>query len=187
MSTVARLTLADYDRMIAAGVFDHGRRRRLEFIRGEIREMTPIGPQHSEAVQRLAEWSVEALSGKNIRAWVQDAVRLRAVESRPQPDIAWVSRRDYSEGLPAAEDVLLVIEVAESSLAYDTGEKAELCAAAGIADYWVVDVAGRAIEIRRDPVGGRYRSLKTHTGDDEVHPLAMPEVALRPSALWEAK
>jgi Uma2 family endonuclease len=187
VSTIARLTLADYDRMIQAGVFDQGRRRRLEFIRGEIRDMTPIGSQHSEIVQRLAEWSIEILRGRSIRAWVQDAIRLRTVESCPEPDLAWVIRRDYSDNQPEDDDVLLVVEVAETSLTYDTGEKAELHAAAGIADYWVVDVSARAIEVRREPVGGRYRSLKTHLGDEEVRPLAVPEVALQPSVLFESQ
>ena len=185
MSTIARLSLADYDRMIEAGVFDQGRRRRVEFIAGEIREMTPVGPQHSEIVQRLAEWSIGTLRGEKIRAWVQDAIRLRTLESCPQPDIAWITRRDYSQGQPTDDDVLLVIEVAESSLAYDTGQKAELYAAAGIADYWVVEVAARAMEVHRDPLQGRYRSLRTYTGGDEVRPLILPDVSLQLSTLWE--
>jgi len=77
-----------------------------------------------------------------------------------------------------------VIEVAESSLAYDRGEKAELYAAAGVADYWVVDLRDRTIEVRRDPAGGRYRTLRTHAGDDQIHPLAFPELTLRPAMLW---
>ncbi len=186
MSTIARLTLADYDRMIEAGVFDQGRRRRLEFIRGEIREMNPIGSPHEVIVDRLAEWSFENRPKSKPWVRVQNSIGLPSLESAPEPDLAWVVRRDYSSGRPGAEDVLLVIEVAETSLAYDTGEKAELYAAAGVADYWVVDVAARVIEVRRQPAGGRYRSLKTHTGDDEVHPMAVPEVALRPSALWES-
>ena len=186
MSTIARLTLADYDRMIEAGVFDQGQRRRLEFIRGEIREMTPIGSPHEVIVDRLAEWSIENRPKDRVWVRVQNSIGLPSLESAPEPDLAWVRRRDYSRGRPTAKDVLLVIEVAESSLAYDTGEKAELYAAEGIADYWVVDVSARAIEVRREPVGGRYRSLKTHLGDDEVRPLAVPEVALRPSVLFES-
>jgi len=187
VSTIARLTLADYDRMIEAGVFDHGLRRRLEFIRGEIREMNPIGSMHEVIVDRLNEWSLENLPKRKVWVRVQNSIGLPSLESAPEPDLAWVRRRDYSSGRPTARDVLLVIEVSESSLAYDTGEKAELYAAAGVADYWVVDVSARAIEARREPVGGRYRSLKTHTGDDEVCPLAVPEVALRPSILFESQ
>ncbi|OHB69596.1 MAG: hypothetical protein A2V70_13060 [Planctomycetes bacterium RBG_13_63_9] len=171
--------------MIEAGVFQGPQRCRLEFVQGEIRQMAPIGPVHEVVVDRLVEWSFENLP-KSI-AWVrvQNSIGLPSLESAPEPDLAWVVRRDYSDGRPTAEDVLLVIEVAETSLAYDIGEKADLYAAAEIADYWVVDCATRAIEVRRDPVAGRYRSLRTHTGNDAVHPLAMPEMELRPSTLWE--
>ena len=186
MSTVAHLTLAQYDRMIGAGVFDQRRRQRLEFVRGEIRDMAPIGSPHEEIVDRLTVWSIESLPKARVRVRVQNSIGLPTLESAPEPDLAWVVQRDYSGRRPTAEDVLLVIEVAETSLAYDTGEKAELYGAAGIGDYWVIDVAGRAIEVRREPVGGRYRSLKTFTGEEEVHPLAMPEVFLRPALLWES-
>jgi len=185
VSTIARLSLADYDRMIEAGVFDQGRRRRLEFIRGEIREMSPIGSQHGEVVNRLTEWSYENLPRGKARVRVQDSIGLLSLESALEPDIAWVAPRDYSDGRPTAEDVLLVIEVAETSLEYDAGEKADLYAAAGIADYWVVNLSDRSIEVRRDPAGGRYRSLRTSSGDEEIRSLAVPEAALRPSMLWE--
>lgn len=186
MSTIARLTLAQYDRMIERGVFEHDEHRRLEFIRGEIREMNPIGALHDEVVTRLAEWSYANLSKEQVRVRVQGSIGLAKLESAPQPDIAWVASRDYSQRRPGAKDVLLVIEVAESSLAYDCGEKAELYAAAGIADYWVVNLPDRSVEVRRDPHAGRCRSLQTFTGEDEVRPLAQPEVVLRPATLWPA-
>ena len=185
MSTIARLSLAEYDRMIEHGVFDHGKRRRLEFIRGEIREMTPIGSLHEVTVDRLTEWSIRSLPEGKVWVRVQNSIGLLEVESAPEPDLAWVVRRDYSQGRPTAADVLLVIEVAESSLGYDCGEKADLYAAAGVNDYWVVNLPDRSIEVRRDPGGGRYRNLHTCTSDDEVRPLAMPEIALRPSSLWQ--
>jgi Uma2 family endonuclease len=149
MSTIAHLTLAQYDQMIAAGVFDQRERLRLEFIYGEIREMNPIGPFHSEVVSRLAEWSIADLPKGRVRVRVQDAIGLVAQESAPEPDIVWLKRRDYTGGRPTAEDVLLVIEVAESSLAYDTGEKADLYAAAAVADYWVVNLTDRCVEVDR--------------------------------------
>ena len=145
--------------------------------------MNPIGSMHEEIVDLLNRWSIKNVPEDKIRVRVQNSIGLPALESAPEPDLAWVVERKYSDGRPIAEDVLLVIEVSDTTLAYDTGEKAELYAAAGIADYWVVDVAGQAIEVRREPVSGRYRSLKTHAGNDEVRPLATPEVALRPSAL----
>jgi len=186
VSTIAQLTLAEYDRMIAAGVFDHRRRRRLELILGEIREMAPIGSMHEVVVDWLNEWSIRSLpKGK---AWVraQNSIGLLPLESAPEPDLAWVARRDYSHGRPTAADVLLVIEVAESSLKYDTGEKADLYAEAGIADYWVVNLVERTIEVRRDPAGGRFQGLRTFAGEDEVRPLAAPEMVLCPSMFWRS-
>ena len=184
MSTIARLSLAQYDRMIEHGVFDQDKQRRIEFIRGEIREMNPIGSLHEVVLDRLTEWSFENLPKRKVWVRVQNSIGFAEFESAPEPDIAWVSRRDYSEGRPAAADVLLVIEVAETSLSYDTGEKSDLYAAAGIQDYWVVSIPDRSVEVRRDPGGSGYRSLQTFTGDEDVRPLAAPEIALRPSMLW---
>lgn len=184
MSTTARLSLAQYDRMIQGGVFDQRNRQRLEFIRGEIREMAPIGSLHEDVVDRLNRWSFRNLPDEKVRIRVQNSIGLVELESAPEPDLAWVVQRDYSPGRPTVDDVLLIVEVAESSLVYDCGEKAELYAAAGIKDYWVVNLPDRSIEVRRDPGASRYRSLQTHTGEDDVHPLAMPELVLRPSMLW---
>jgi len=185
MSTIAHLSLAEYDRMIERGVFDHDKRRRLEFIRGEIREMTPIGSRHEEIVDRLTEWSFQNLPEGTVRVRVQNSLGLPSLESAPEPDIAWVVCRDYTTGRPTAADVLLVIEVAESSLAYDRGEKADLYAAAGIAEYWVVDPSNRCIEVRRDPQAEGYRSVQTYSGEDEVQPLAAQGVILQPGMLWK--
>jgi Uma2 family endonuclease len=186
MSTIARLTLAEYDRMIQCGVFDHGQRRRLEFIRGEIREMPPIGSDHETILDRLTEWSFDNLPKKKVWVRVQNSIGLPDLESAPEPDIAWVARRNYSRGRPTAADVLLVIEVAESSLQYDRGEKADLYAEAGIVDYWIANIPARAIEVRRDPEGGHYRTTRTYSGQDELRPLSEPSVVLRPAMLWES-
>ena len=88
MSTLARLTLAQYDCMIERGVFEEDDRRRLEFIRGEIREMNPIGSLHEEVVDRLAEWSQESVPKAQVRVRVQNLIGLPELESAPQPDIA---------------------------------------------------------------------------------------------------
>ncbi len=184
MSVLAQLTLEQYDRMIEGGVFDPTRRWRLELIRGEIREMNPIGSLHEETVERLTAWSYSIAAAGKIRIRVQDSVGLPSLGSAPEPDIAWVVERDYSRGRPTPPDVLLIVEVAESSLKYDCGEKAEIYAEAGIADYWVINLPERSIEVRRDPAAGRYRSLQTYQGQQEIRPLALPEAALRPAALW---
>ena len=108
------------------------------------------------------------------------------MDSAPEPDLAWVARRDYRRGRPTAEDVLLVIEVSESTLRFDLGKKAELYAAAGIADYWVVDVSARSIVVHRDPAAGRYRDVRTYRESDEIRPLQVPEVKLCPAWLVAA-
>jgi Uma2 family endonuclease len=184
VSTIARLSLAQYDRMIEAGVFDQRKRQRIELIRGEIREMNPIGSVHEVVVDRLNEWSLENLPKRKVWVRVQNSIGIPLLESAPEPDLAWVARRDYSRGRPTAADVLLVVEVAESSLAYDRGEKADLYAEAGIAEYWVVNLPDRSVEVRREPLAGRYASLPTLRGDAEVRPLAMPELVLRPAILF---
>jgi Uma2 family endonuclease len=170
--------------MIEHGVFDRQPRQRLEFIRGEIREMTPIGPQHEEVVDRLTSWSARVLPEAGIRLRVQNSIGIPELESAPEPDVAWVTQRDYSHQRPSPRDVLLIVEVAASSLAYDTGEKAGLYAAAEIGDYWVIDLENRWVEVRRDPAAGRYRSMRAYSGDDEVRPLAWPEAVLRPAMLF---
>jgi len=185
MSTVARLALEDYDRMVEAGVFGRNGRRRIEFILGEIREMTPIGWRHEEVVDKLLRWTTDNLGEDQVRLRVQNSIGLPALQSAPEPDVAWLKPGGFGRGRPEGEDVLLIIEVAETSLEFDTGEKADLYASAGIADYWVVDLAAGAVEVRRQPLEGRYRSLQTFSGDADVRPLAFPEVALRPSMLWE--
>ncbi|NLY02850.1 MAG: Uma2 family endonuclease [Rhodopirellula sp.] len=187
MSTVARLTLAEYDRMIAAGVFDERDNRRLELIRGELREMTPSGPEDDDLIDLLLnQWSFENAPRDRIRIRVQEPITLPTAESAPEPDIAWVVNRRYRYRRPIVEEVLLLIEVAESSLDYDRGEKAALYAEAGIADYWIVNNPEQCIEVYREPGAGRYGSVQTFSGEQEVRPLAFPEAVLRPSMLWPA-
>ena len=82
-------------------------------------------------------------------------------------------------------DVLLIVEVANSSLDHDRGEKAALYAAAGINDYRVVNLGEGRVEVHRDPSHGEYRSFGPLTGNDEVRPLAKPDMALRPGSLLQ--
>jgi Uma2 family endonuclease len=170
--------------MVAAGVFPPRERQRLEFIRGEVREMSPIGPLHEAVVDFLNEWSVERLPKRRFWVRVQNSIAIAAADSAPEPDLCWVARRRYSHGRPEAADVLLLIEVAESSLDHDCTEKAELYAAAGIPEYWIVNILDRAIEVCRAPRDGRYQDVRSCRGQEELRPLAAPEVALRPDDIW---
>jgi Uma2 family endonuclease len=151
-----KLTLADYEHMVEKGAFDWLRDRRIELIRGEIREMMAANPLDSVTVTNLSAWSIRnaPLDGVNIR--VHDPVGIPELDSAPQPDIVWVRRRDYSERHPRSSDVLLIIEVADATYEYDTGEKLELYAECGIKDYWVVNVKHYRIEVFRKPRRGVY-------------------------------
>ncbi len=186
MSTITHLTIAEYDRMIAAGAFEPREDNRLELIYGELREMTPIGSEHEVILDYLTEWSFSELPKRRVWVRVQNSIGIPALDSAPEPDLAWVVRRDYRRGRPTAEDVLLVVEVSESTLRLDLGAKAELYAAAGISDYWVVDVADHSIVVHRDPADSRYRDVRTYRESDELRPLHMPEVRLYPASLWQS-
>jgi Uma2 family endonuclease len=181
MGTVAQVSLQEYERMAEAGDFGHCR---LEYIRGKVREMSPIGDRHEDMVDELEEWSHKVVHGRPVRVRVQNSLRLSGIETLPEPDVAWVVRRRYSRRKPEASDVYLLIEVAETSLTYDLGEKAELYAEAGIRDYWVVDLIAGRIVVHRDPAASGYRSVQSLSGDQVIRPLAFPEIALRPVELW---
>ncbi|HWB09174.1 MAG TPA: Uma2 family endonuclease [Pirellulales bacterium] len=184
MSTVARLSLAQYDRMIDAGVFETRKANRIELIRGELRKMTPIGPDHEDAVDFLNEWSLAA-KPPEVRVRIQNSVGFPELKSAPQPDVAWVTRK-FSARRPEASEIFLIIEVAQTSLAGERGEKARLYAKAGVRDYWIVNIPDKCVEVFRDPLRGRYKSLRTYATGDEVSPLAFPDVTLSVSSLFES-
>ena len=125
--------------------------------------MVPIGPPHEDVVDRLAAWSFRNVSAEQVRVRIQESIGIPSLGTAPEPDVVWVVQNDYSRQRPTAAAVLLLVEVAGSSLKYDTGEKAEIYAEAGIEDYWVVDLNGQVIEVHRTPDAARqrYRSLRT--------------------------
>lgn len=184
MSTTVRLSLAQYDRMIAQGLFEPKEEHYVELIHGEIRPMNPIGAPHEVAVDILNFWSVRNLPDDKVWVRVQNSVGIPALDSAPQPDIAWVAKKDYTAGRPTGGDVLLIIEVAESSLAYDRGEKAELYARAGIQDYWIVNLVNHCIEVHRNPAADRYQSIAKLQASQEMRPLAFPDLALPVSLIF---
>jgi Uma2 family endonuclease len=178
MSTIARFSVEEYDRIVATGAFDGKNRRRIELIRGEIREMSPIGSKHADIVAWLTTWSADNVPRNLAGIRVQSPLKLGTVESEPEPDLAWVLPKRYRDAHPTARDVILLIEVADSSLDYDRGEKAELYAEAGIKEYWLVNIVNRTIEVRRDPKDGEYLSEKVFAAGESATPVSMPNVRL---------
>jgi Uma2 family endonuclease len=186
MSTDLRVTFEQYDLMVRSGAFDGEHRTPVELIRGEIRPMSPIGSIHEALVDWLAEWSFAVAPKQRVRVRVQNSIGLPELESAPEPDIAWVRRDHYSAGRPQSEDVFLIIEVADTSLRYDLGDKAVLYAEAGIREYWVVDAQRRCVTVMRDPQGGRYRGQETYAEDGTISPLDFPHVTLHAADLFAA-
>ena len=178
MSVALRITFDEYTEMVADGAFEALRDRRIELIHGELRAMNPPGPSHSGTVSRLIHWSIEPLVKKRIEIRIQDPVGIPELDSAPQPDVVWVELRDYRDRHPLPSEVLLLIEVADSSLDSDCCEKAELYAAAGIQDYWVVSLPERLIHVFRRPENGAFTQHSTAKFGDELRPLAYPTHSL---------
>jgi Uma2 family endonuclease len=184
MSTTTRITTDQYDEMIRRGDFEPREEHHVELIYGEITPMSPINPPHDDAVEELNEWSFQVLPPGAVRVRVQGSVGIPALDSVPEPDLAWLRRKRYRTERPTPGDVLLVVEVADSSLPKDRGVKARLYAEAGIADYWIVNIPERTIEVYRDPHAGSYRSRVVLRPGDEARPLAFPDVALAVARLF---
>src|SRR5688500_8106013 len=171
-----RFTVDDYYRMAAAGVL--GEDDRVELIDGEIIEMSPIGSRHSGYLNRLNRCFVRGVGERAVVA-VQNPVRLSDL-SEPQPDIAVLAPRadSYTTAHPRPPDVLLLIEVADTSLLYDRRLKAPLYAVSGIPELWIVDVDARRVIVFRDPASNGYATETTAGVDDTLHPLAFPDLAV---------
>ncbi len=171
-----RFTREEYHRMGEAGILKAN--ERLELIRGEILEMSPIGRRHAAFVNNLNQLLVIRLAGRGIVS-VQNPVVV-ADDSEPQPDLVVLRRREppYKDASPEPADALLLIEVADSSLAYDRTAKLRLYAEAGIGEYWIVDAAGETVHVHRGPGPTGYRDVQRLAGAGSVIPAAFPDVAI---------
>jgi|APTNR8051073442_1049403.scaffolds.fasta_scaffold20477_2 Uma2 family endonuclease len=171
-----RFTVSDFLRMDEAGVF--AREARVELIEGEIVEMAPIGSLHAATVAFLHRRLVEGL-GRRAVIWGQSPVVLDEF-SAPQPDIAvLVPRSDhYRNSHPRPADILLMIEVADTTLAFDRDKKAPLYARSGIAELWIVDVERSAVHVFRDPQGERYASEQVVVAPPQMGIAAFPDLVV---------
>jgi Uma2 family endonuclease len=136
--------------------------------------MAPIGPSHAWCVANLIDLLGERLRRAAV-LWVQSPLHI-SERSEPQPDLTLVRRGTSHTAHPRPEDILLVIEVADSSLAYDRDVKAALYARAGIPEFWLVDVKQRRISIFRDPGPSGYQSIFQAQGNEPISPLAFPSL-----------
>jgi Uma2 family endonuclease len=171
-------TVAEYERMGAAGIFSAD--ERVELIEGEIVEMSPIGKRHAACVARLTQLLGPPSQGRAI-LWVQNPVRLNDY-SEPQPDVALLRPRAdfYEQSLPGPSDVLLVVEVADTTLEYDRQIKLPLYARAGIPEAWLVNLPEERIEVYSDPAGGEYQTVRSYARGKRLqsHTLAALRVSV---------
>lgn len=174
--TRKRFTTHEYEQIIAAGVIAED--DRVELLEGEIVEMSPLGPQHSACVSRLTSLFFQ-LGSQQVIIRVQDPIRLGDF-SEPQPDIAIVQKRDdfYVGGHPEPEDVLLLVEVAESSLTYDRDLKMPIYARAGIPEVWIVALLPQVVDVYRSPGETGYREIQQLRRGDTLTAVNLPELRL---------
>lgn len=175
-----RFSADEYRCMIDAGILtrdDH-----VELIDGEIVEMSPIGNRHGACVDALSAALWPMAQGR-AQVRVQGHVRVDP-RSEPQPDIAVLRPRPdrYARSAPGPEDILLLVEVADSSLAYDRLRKIPLYAAAGVPEVWLVDLTNDRVEVHREPGPQGYGSVRTFARGERLAVPFAPGEGLAPEA-----
>jgi Uma2 family endonuclease len=169
-----RLTVDDYHAMAEAGILK--REQRVELIEGDVIEMSPIGSGHSAVVGRLNKRLVLSV-GDRALVWIQCSVRLSR-HSEPQPDALILRPRedDYEQSLPTPDDVIVLVEVADSSLGYDRSTKLPLYARHGIEEVWLVNLRARQVEVYRGPEADGYAEKHTVGREGILQPAAMSDL-----------
>jgi len=172
LAPTRRFNVHEYHRMAVAGILTED--DRVELIAGEIVEMPPIGSRHAACVDRLTRLFSSRV-GDAALVRVQNPIRLSDV-SEPQPDLALLEPRAdfYAAAHPGPGEVLLIVEVADTSVGYDRSVKIPLYARAGIRELWLVDLERERIEVLRQPAAGSYRTAETHRRGGRVTIEALP-------------
>lgn len=168
--------VAEYYRMTEAGVLSPD--DRVELIEGEIVEMSPIGSRHAACVRRVDAFLNRQI-GSLAQVSVQSPVRLNDF-SEPEPDIALLKPRDdfYATAHPTPADVLLIIEVTDTSVDYDRGIKLPLYARAGIPQVLIVNIPGEVIETYSEPASGAYQKFMRVQRGESVDILLLPTISI---------
>lgn len=149
---------------------------RVQLIEGEILEMPPIGSRHGSVAGRLDKWLNRAVGDAAITR-LGNPVNL-GKDSQPQPDLMLLKPRrdDYVRTHPGPEDVLLLVEVSDTTLQFDQGRKRNLYARFAIREYWVIDVDSRGIASYSEPARGEFRRVVVHQVRDTISPRALPQI-----------
>lgn len=171
-----RLTVDQYHRMAEAGVLPSD--ARVELIEGEVVDMAPMKSRHASVVARLLSVLQRAV-GDRALVWCQLPLRL-GPHSEPEPDLMLLRPRAdfYAQAHPAPADVLLLIEVADTTLEYDRGVKLPLYARHGVCEVWIVDLDARLVRFFRSPTGDAYTDITKSETPGSTPVAALPGVAL---------
>ena len=170
-----RFTVKQYYEMGALGFLEQD--ARFELIDGDIIEMPPAGPAHANIVNRLAAILVRAVEDR-VGVTIQTPVLL-GESNQPEPDVCLVKPREvYYHRHPEAEDVLLVIEVGESSVAYDRIKKGRLYSRSWIPEYWLIDIPGQRVEVYLSPGPDGYTEKLVNGREDRISPAALPDIEI---------
>ena len=169
-----RFSIPEYYRMAETGVLK--RDERVELIEGEIIALSPIGALHANTVRRLNKL-LNALVGDRATVDAQNPVRI-GDNSESQPDIVLLEHDDYGDTHPTPHDVLLLIEVSDTTFAYDRDTKIPLYARAGIREVWIVDLNARVVLRHTDPRDGHYRLIERLAHGDQIETQLLPSLSL---------
>jgi len=180
--TAHRFTVEEYGRMGEAGVFSPD--VRVELIEGEIVYMSPIGDRHAACVGWLNR-TLTLLLQHVALVWMQNPVRLND-HSEPEPDILVLKPRDdfYRDGKPRPEDVMVLIEVSDTTLEYDRRVKVPLYARAGVPEVWIVNLTDERVETFAEPSGGVYRTTAAFSRDEEIQSRSLAALRLGVSEIF---
>ena len=169
-----KFTVAEYYRMVDAGILQP--RERVELIEGEILTMPPIGPRHAEGVDDFLALFSRYAAGR-FRVRIQAPVHL-GEHLELEPDMALLRMRPggYRRAHPTLEDILLITEVADSTLDYDRDIKAPIYGRAGIPETWVVNLREDCLEVFRNPGPPGYAQHTLYRRGDKISPVALPDL-----------
>jgi Uma2 family endonuclease len=178
---VRLFTVKEYDAMIEQGILTAN--DRVELLNGVIIEQMPKGPKHASLNDDIGDFFKETL-GAQVVIRYQNPIALNDF-SEPEPDLVLATppRAKYRSHHPAPDEILLVIEVSDSTLSLDRNTKSVAYAQAGIRQYLLFNVAERAIEDYRDPAPDGYRTKQTHTAGNSFKLVAFPELNINPADL----
>ena len=168
-----RLTRGDCAVLEQSGQFE---KKKAELVEGDLIEKMGKKRPHSESWEAIARWLFGVFSIVNSETSIDVAPEDNPT-SEPEPDLIVLKHR-VRDANPKPEDLLLVVEISDSTLRFDLTVKAGLYARAGILDYWVLDVAGHRIGVHRDPQSGVYQSVRWYGEGENVSPLAAPDARL---------